>query len=210
MVDLSETMTFPGRRDTLNPPAGDFEAYIFDCDGTLAATMQVHYASWLHAVRRQVAGFHWQWKAFCEMGGMSAADTVGVLNRQFGLGLDLARLNGDIDAFLETALDDVAPCVDAVALARAAVASGIKLAVASGGEGHWVLKTLQVIGVDALFPVVVTADDVARVKPAPDLFLLAAKRLEVAPERCLVIEDSPRGREAADAAGMACLLVEPC
>ncbi|MDR2430333.1 MAG: HAD family phosphatase [Puniceicoccales bacterium] len=210
MVDFSKTMVLPGRDGPLCPPEGDFGAYIFDCDGTLAATMHIHYASWLHAVRRQAAGFQWQWEAFCEMGGMSAADTVGVLNRRFGLVLDLGRLNGDIDAFLETALENAAPCADAVALARVAVASGIRLAVASGGEGWRVRKTLRMIGVDSLFPVVVTADDVARVKPAPDLFLLAAKRLGVVPGRCLVIEDSPRGREAAEAAGMECLLVEPC
>jgi HAD superfamily hydrolase (TIGR01509 family) len=95
-----------------------------------------------------------------------------------------------------------------VALARQAVARGLKVAVASGGSRKHVQTTLRAIGVETLFPVVVVSEDVSRVKPAPDLFLLAAKKLGVAPASCLVIEDSPRGREAADAAGMACLLVE--
>jgi len=192
------------------PPDGDFGAYIFDCDGTLAATMSIHHRSWLHAIHRQIGdAFTLDWRTFCSMGGMSAGDTLRALREKFGISLDEARLNADVDAFLETALDKAQPRPQALALARRALDAGIKIAVASGGRRTYVERTLRAIGAAKLFPVVVTLDDVARAKPAPDLFLLAAQRLGVEPARCLVIEDSVQGVTAAGAAHMSCLVVEP-
>lgn len=193
----------------LQPPPGDFAAYIFDCDGTLAETMHLHHKSWIHAVRAQVGPFEMDWNFFCSMGGMSAGDTIAVLNREHGFALDKERLLRDVEEFLEECLESAAPRFEVIAMAREAAQKGIPIAVASGGYRKYVERTLRSIGVAALFPVTVTQDDVARVKPAPDLFLLAAKRLGVRPEQCLVIEDSPKGRDAADAAGMTCLLIEP-
>ena len=76
------------------------------------------------------------------------------------------------------------------------------MAVASGGIRRIVTQTLEAAGLSALFPVVVTADDVAHGKPAPDIFLLAAERLGVAPSACVVYEDGDLGLEAAQRAGM--------
>jgi HAD superfamily hydrolase (TIGR01509 family) len=70
-----------------------------------------------------------------------------------------------------------------------------------------VTSTLKKTGLAPLFPVVVTADDVEHGKPAPDMFLLAAKLMGVAPERCLVFEDGQPGMQAAQAAGMKCVFV---
>jgi HAD superfamily hydrolase (TIGR01509 family) len=72
-----------------------------------------------------------------------------------------------------------------------------------------VLKTMEAIGIGDLFEIVVTQEDVTRSKPAPDLFLLAAERMGVKPGRCLVFEDSRLGIQAAEAAGMASVFVEP-
>ena len=79
--------------------------------------------------------------------------------------------------------------------------------MASGGDAATVRQTLRTIGVAELFSIVVTAEEVEHGKPAPDLFLLAAKRMGVAPERCLVFEDSPLGILAAERAGMGAVLV---
>jgi beta-phosphoglucomutase-like phosphatase (HAD superfamily) len=194
-----------------NPPQGGFAAYIFDCDGTLAATMGIHYEAWLHAIRRYCGkNVDWAWENFCSMGGMSIADTIAILNARYGLAITEPQAVDGTDEYLKDHLASALPCEDALALARQGAAHGVKLAVASGGHRWRVESTLRGIGAESLFPVVVTSEDVARVKPAPDLFLLAAKKLDVLPERCLVIEDSPKGRDAADAAGMACLLVEAC
>jgi HAD superfamily hydrolase (TIGR01509 family) len=72
-----------------------------------------------------------------------------------------------------------------------------------------VFTTLKQIDITHLFDAIITAEDAARSKPHPDLFLAAADRLGLKPADCVVIEDSPRGKEAADAAGMPCILVEP-
>jgi len=86
-------------------------------------------------------------------------------------------------------------------------ASGLKTAVASSSTSAWVEGWLERHGIRDLFDTVCSRDHVERVKPAPDLFLLAATRLGVAPERCVVFEDSPNGIRGARAAGMRCVAV---
>jgi HAD superfamily hydrolase (TIGR01509 family) len=90
---------------------------------------------------------------------------------------------------------------------REARASGLKTAVASSSSSAWVEGWLERHGIRALFDTVCARDHVERVKPAPDLFLLAAARLGVAPEGCVVFEDSPNGIRAARAAGMRCVAI---
>lgn len=193
----------------LQPPPGDFSAYIFDCDGTLAASMAIHYQSWRFAIQQQLPSFDFTWEELCSMGGMSIKETVAELHRRHGIVLDVERIFHDYDTDLDRRIDTVEPCEDVVALARELHRRGLPIGVASGGFRRYVERTLRAIKVDAIFPVIVTIEDVARAKPAPDLFLLTAQKLGVAPERCLVIEDSPQGRLAAEAAGMRCMLVPP-
>lgn len=81
------------------------------------------------------------------------------------------------------------------------------MAVASGGSRMVVEKTLNVVGISDWFDEVVTADDVVEGKPAPDVFLKAAKLLGVDPARCLVLEDAPSGILAAQRAGMQVIAV---
>lgn len=84
---------------------------------------------------------------------------------------------------------------------------GLPCAIASSSDRAWVLGWLRHHGIAAAFACIRTADDVARTKPAPDLFLSAAACLGVSPDRCLVFEDSPNGILAAHAAGMRCVAV---
>jgi HAD superfamily hydrolase (TIGR01509 family) len=90
---------------------------------------------------------------------------------------------------------------------KEARAAGLKTAVASSSSSAWVEGWLERHGIRDLFDTVCSRDHVERVKPAPDLFLLAATRLGVAPERCVVFEDSPNGIRAARAAGMRCVAI---
>lgn len=78
------------------------------------------------------------------------------------------------------------------------------MAVASGGSKEIVKASLQVLGLTPLFDTIVTFDDVGEAKPKPDLFLEAAKRLNIPNELCLVFEDSVQGIEAASRANMPC------
>ena len=68
---------------------------------------------------------------------------------------------------------------------------------------------MEAVNIADLFDIIITQDDVEKSKPAPDLFLLAAKRMGVAPDKCLVFEDSHLGIQAAELAGMASCLVQP-
>jgi HAD superfamily hydrolase (TIGR01509 family) len=86
-------------------------------------------------------------------------------------------------------------------------ALGLRTGVASSSSSMWVEGWLQRHGIRPLFDTVCARDHVARVKPAPDLYLLAADRLGVAPGRCVVFEDSPNGIRAARAAGMRCVAI---
>ncbi|PYQ23876.1 MAG: haloacid dehalogenase [Acidobacteria bacterium] len=103
---------------------------------------------------------------------------------------------------------DAQPLLPGVeALLAEAQGLGLGRAVASSSSRAWVLGWLARHGIVERFQVVCGRDDVARVKPAPDLFLLAAERLGMAPAACLVFEDSPNGMRAARAAGMRCVAV---
>lgn len=183
-----------------------YAGFIFDCDGTLADSMPLHHEAWVQAFRSHGATFEFPYALMCAWGGKGLAQTVEDLNRMHGTQLVVAEVLRLHSEFMDAHLDHLRPRPEILEEARR-LAPLRPLAVASGGHRHHVQRTLKAIGATALFPVVVTQDDVPRSKPAPDLFLLAAARMGVDPARCLVFEDSPTGVEAAQNAGMACVRV---
>ena len=185
-------------------PAGDFRAFIFDCDGTLADNMPVHYIAWSRAMAD--FGGSYPEELFYEWGGVPTAEIVARLNRKFGLSLDADEVVPRKENYYRDMIPEVVP-KDAVVAAAHAHLGRIPLAVASGGHRDLVLRTLRALGILEIFDAVIGAEDYARGKPAPDPFLAAALRLGVAPEDCLVFEDSETGAQAARAAGMAWVLV---
>jgi beta-phosphoglucomutase-like phosphatase (HAD superfamily) len=191
---------------SLELPPGDFAAFIFDCDGTLADTMPTHYRAWQTALGAHADKF--PEAMFYELGGVPAAGIVALLNERHGLALPVEETVATKEhLFLDLACE-VAAIEPVVALARQY--HGTKpLAVASGGLRRVVLKTLRALGIVELFDAIVTSEDYHRGKPAPDPFLEAALRLRVAPEKCLVFEDTVTGVAAATAAGMQSVLVPP-
>jgi HAD superfamily hydrolase (TIGR01509 family) len=188
------------------PLTRDYAGYIFDCDGTLADSMAVHHRAWIAALAEHGATFDFGWELFTSRAGMSLPATVRELNQQFGLSLDPDAVTRSQRAAYERYLSTVEPIREVVELARR-VAASRPVSVASGGERNVVLRTLALIGLDDVFSVVVTAEDVEHGKPAPDMFLLAAERMGVAPSDCVVFEDSVLGLEAAKRAQMASVLV---
>jgi len=188
-------------------PARQYSAFIFDCDGTLADTMPLHHRAWTHALRKHGAEFEFGWSLFMSRAGKTIELTVQELNQQFGLKLDPALVAADQRAHFDNLAPGVLALHSVVAFARERAAAGFPVSVASGGDLVTVRRTLATIGVSDLFPVVVTAEDVAHGKPAPDLFLLAAQRMGAEPTDCLVFEDSLLGIEAASRAGMGSVLV---
>jgi HAD superfamily hydrolase (TIGR01509 family) len=182
-------------------PPGDFAAYIFDCDGTLIDSMPLHWHAWRAALTAAGATFEFTEAMHHEFAGMSIPEIVLACNERFGTALDPAAVERGREDYFFQHLSELQPVGPVVALARQAHGR-IKLGVASGSARSVVLPELEHLGLTDLFPVIVTASDVARSKPFPDMFLRVAELLGVAPEKCLVFEDGQNGLEAAAAAGM--------
>lgn len=197
----------PPARPMFTVPDRPFAAYIFDCDGTLADSMPLHYRSWLHAFEELRAPFHFDEDLFYSQGGMGFAQVVDVLNRMHGTRLDAREAARLKEAWMAEHLHHVEPIEPVLAFAREAARTH-PVAVASGSPREPLFETLRAIGAKDLFPVVVSRDDVEHGKPAPDTFLLAAERLGVKPADCCVFEDTELGLTAAHAAGMTGVLVE--
>ncbi|HEY2407728.1 MAG TPA: HAD family phosphatase [Polyangiaceae bacterium] len=192
---------------SLSPDTQKYSGFIFDCDGTLADSMPLHYEAWLAALATHRAPFDFSWQLFMSRAGKTTELTVVELNAEFGIALDPVSVAEAHRVAYEASVAGVGPIADVVAFLRECVALGQAVSVASGGEAPIVARTLRTIGVAELIPIVVTASEVEHGKPAPDLFLLAARRMGVPPARCLVLEDSQLGILAAERAGMGALLV---
>lgn len=183
----------------LEIPAHPFEAYIFDCDGTIADTMPIHYRAWSKAMTD--FGGQFPEDLFYEWGGVPTAEIVRRLNAKFGLSLDVEKTVHHKERCYLESVHEVLPVMPVLEIARGM--HGVKpLAIASGGHRELVEATLRAIEIFDMFDTVVCAEDYERGKPFPDPFLEAARRLNVPPADCLVFEDSPTGVEAAKAAGM--------
>ncbi|MGC9452816.1 MAG: HAD family hydrolase [Oceanipulchritudo sp.] len=189
------------------PPGEKYRGYIFDCDGTLADSMPLHLRAWNHGLAAAKAPLQIDGKGFMTVAGMALRQTIEHWNATHSIQIDAEVVMREKNAFFEAHQPEIAPIDPVVEFARACKAEGAAISVASGGGRTDVLKTLQIIGLGDFFSHVITADDVKRSKPAPDLFLLAAERMGIAPADCLVIEDSLLGIEAANTAGMASVLV---
>lgn len=182
------------------------EAVIFDCDGTLVNSMPAHFAAWCDALAYYGAENVFQEDVFYAMGGRPTTDIVVELNDEYGLKLDPdAVAMKKREAFL-TRLGTIDEIDEVVAFARS-LRGKLPMAVATGGTRLVIEKTLQALELSDLFDDVVTADDVAVGKPAPDIYLKAAELLGVAPENCLAFEDAPAGIMSAQQAGMKVIAV---
>lgn len=188
-------------------PTREYSAFIFDCDGTLADSMPLHQRAWIAALRKYGATFDFTWELFMSRAGKTIELTVHELNAELGLSLDPKLVAECQRAEYDALALGVKPIEQVLAFAREKALAGLPMSVASGGDAPTVNRTLRTIGAAALFPVVVTAEEVQRGKPEPDLFLLAAQRMGVAPADCLVFEDSLLGITAAERAGMGSVLV---
>ena len=189
----------------LQLPDRDFAAYIFDCDGTLADTMGLHYEAWKMALDPHGADLpedlYYSW------GGRPTREIVEALNEMQGLFMDPEDIVLVKEDLYHRLIPSVQPIESVVSIARAM--HGKKpMAVASGGGRISVQKTLTSLGLLELFDTIVTSEDYKLGKPAPDPYLEAARRLGVAPAECLVFEDTETGRRSAIAAGMECVMVD--
>jgi beta-phosphoglucomutase family hydrolase len=191
-------MTFDIPPDTLG--------LIFDCDGTIADTMPLHYRAWVAALGEH--GIEFPEALFYELAGVPTDAIIQTLNDRHGHHMPVRETAELKDRLSEQFIPEVLPIEPVVQVARA-YKGKLPMAVASGGTRTMVHKTLAAVGLLDLFDAVVTAEDVKRGKPAPDIFLEAARRLGVPPQRCVGFEDGELGLQSARAAGMAVIDVRP-
>jgi HAD superfamily hydrolase (TIGR01509 family) len=191
----------------LEVPEGDFAGYIFDCDGTLVDTMPLHFRAWERAMQRAGLEGSLSEEFFYSLGGMPTRRVAQVFADHYGLTVDVDKVFHEKEAFFLDMLAETKMIEPVVNFARN-LHGRAPMSVASGGPKPVVKKTLELMGLDALFPIIVTPEDVTHGKPSPEMFLLAARLMGVAPERCLVFEDAGPGFEAATAAGMKYVVVK--
>jgi HAD superfamily hydrolase (TIGR01509 family) len=181
------------------PPEKRYTGYIFDCDGTLADSMPLHYRAWADTVEKY--GGQMPEDLFYALGGWPSNKMIEFLNDRFGTSLDPETVALEKEHLYVERIDTIQPIREVADFARE-VAAFAEVSVASGGILPVVTRTLETIGFKGFFPVIVTSEQVKRGKPFPDMFLEAARRMSVQPSDCLVLEDSIAGFEAAKAAGM--------
>jgi beta-phosphoglucomutase-like phosphatase (HAD superfamily) len=192
----------------------DFDGYIFDCDGTLADSMPLHYRAWTESLTEKLGrpSSEFTEALFYHFGGMPARHIVERLNQDFGYNLPVEKTAHEKELHFISLLPGVQPVPEVVALLRTLVAPA-RVIVASGGLTPIVEDTLKHIGLtfgpDQIIRRVIGSDQVKHGKPSPDLFLHAAEVLGVPPVRCLVFEDAEPGFQAAVAAGMQYIDVRP-
>ena len=176
-----------------------FDGLIFDCDGTLADTMPLHWQAWQVVLKKY--GLHFPEDRFYAMGGVPSRDIFKMLGEEQGVKLDHLQAAHEKESAYLPFLDQVRPIEAVVAIARENHGR-IPMAVATGGTRKVITQVLERLEIHHLFGAVVTSEDVIRQKPAPDIFLEAARRIGVNPLNCRAFEDTDLGLSAIRAAGM--------
>jgi beta-phosphoglucomutase-like phosphatase (HAD superfamily) len=172
---------------------------VFDCDGTLADTMPLHWRAWQMITQRH--NLHFPQDRFYAYGGVPSRDILKLLAQEQGRSLDhIAVAHEKEEAFLPL-LSQIEPVHVVVEIAKENFGK-IPMAVASGGTQKIILQVLEHLKIRHLFNVVVTSEMVTHQKPAPDIFLEAAKRIGVEPKFCRAYEDTELGLQAIRGAGM--------
>jgi HAD superfamily hydrolase (TIGR01509 family) len=188
----------------LKLPTGSFRAYLFDCDGTIVDSMPLHYIAWKTTLAEWNCAFPED--LFYAWGGKPVDEIISTLNEMNGLEMPVAAVGRRKEERYFELLPELKAIPEVVEHIEDQHGR-IPFAVVSGGRASSVVRSLKTVNLLDRFETIVGAGDYANSKPAPDGFLLAASRLGVAPESCLVFEDTDLGIQAATAAGMASVRV---
>jgi HAD superfamily hydrolase (TIGR01509 family) len=183
--------------------------FIFDLDGTLVDTMPSHFVAWTAIARRH--GFQFPEARFYSLGGVPTQKIAAMLIAEAGLTIDPVALALEKEQMYYDSLaagGGVRPIAAVIEIARRNRSEG-PLAIASGSVRRLIMRTLEALAISDWFTAVVAAEDTAKHKPEPDVFLEAARRIGVEPAHCTVYEDTDIGLEAARRAGMTPVDVRP-
>jgi HAD superfamily hydrolase (TIGR01509 family) len=187
-------------------PSGRFKAYLFDCDGTIVDSMPLHYIAWSKALGEWNCPFPEE--RFYAWGGMPIVEIIERLSTEHGIKMPVRHVAARKEELYYEHLPEL-KAVPEVLEHIEQQHGRIPFAVVSGSERASVQASLRAIGLLQKFQTLVCAGDYVRGKPDPEAFLMAAQRLGLSPESCLVFEDTQMGVDAAKAAGMAWVRVPP-
>ena len=166
---------------------------IFDCDGTIADNMHLHWEAWEAAM--QSLGAHCPVEFLNSLRGVPTRNIIPIFNEQFGYAIDADEFSAKKNEFFDALVIKTTPIVPVVEIIHR-YHNALPMAVASGGGRKNVIRTLEILELDRHFQAIITADDPVAPKPSPDIFIEAANRIGVPPEQCLVFEDGDSGLEA--------------
>jgi HAD superfamily hydrolase (TIGR01509 family) len=183
----------------LKLPEGPFKAYLFDCDGTIADSMPLHFVAWTTVLAEY--GAMLDEDTFYAWGGMPIVEILSTLNALQGLDMPVEQVAKRKEGLYFKILPEL-KAVPEVLEHIHDKHGHIPFAVVSGSTRESVTASLKTLGILDRFDTLVCAGDYTRSKPDPEPFLIAAQRLGVAPEDCLVFEDTDMGIASATAAGM--------
>lgn len=179
---------------------GDYQAFLYDCDGTLADNMPAHTQSYVDAAQEH--GVTFDPAMIDELAGWPIANVVEEINKRYLSNLIPLEFKArKAEIFASKYLESIQPIKFVVDHLKAHTGK-VRIAVVSGGDTIAINRTLEILGIRELVEVLVCAGDTERGKPFPDPFLRAAALLSVHPSKCMVFEDGVPGVNAATAAGM--------
>jgi HAD superfamily hydrolase (TIGR01509 family) len=176
------------------------DAVVFDLDGVIVDSEQV----W-DDVRERLAherGGRWSEQAQADMMGMSSTEWSRYMHETVGLPEPPEEINREVVSRMLDRYSERLPLIEGAVEAVKRLAAHWPLAVASSSNRELIDRVLQVSGLVSYFRTTVSSEEVVRGKPAPDVYLEAARRLDVQPARAVAIEDSANGIRSAHAAGM--------
>lgn len=187
----------------LDIPPGDFDGYVFDLDGTLIDTMPLHFIAWSEAMKRAGLPVPLSEDLFYSLGGVPTRRVAELFGEHYKMPINADAVSHVKELLYLERIAQVERIEAVVAFARK-VAKTHPVAIATGGQPEIAMPALRAAGLDDIFKVVITPNDVppGRGKPEPDMFVLAAQRIGVDPKKCLAFEDAEPGIKAALAAGM--------
>jgi len=177
----------------------EIKALIFDCDGTLADTMPLHWQAWQVITTKH--GMVFPEARFYALGGVPSRHILQMLREEQRLSIDPIAVSREKEEEYLKLMAQVGPIHEVVEIAKGHVGK-LPMAVASGGTRPVIEKVLRHLSIRELFGAVVTSEDVLHQKPAPDIFLEAARQLGVSPQNCRGYEDTDIGLEGIRKAGM--------
>jgi HAD superfamily hydrolase (TIGR01509 family) len=181
------------------------DAVVFDLDGLLIDTEQVWDGVREHLARER--GGRWHGRAQQDMMGMSSKEWTRYMHEELGVPDPPEEINRLVVERMQERYREALPLIDGAVDAVRRLADRWPLGLASSSNRQLIDLALEEMGVAALFRATVSSEEVARGKPAPDVYLEAARRLDVAPERAAAVEDSESGIRSAKGAGMRVVVI---